>query len=50
MCGLISSNLRRHLLTYEEIPIVKNIEEIDIPMARESMEGLVKESHVLGVM
>jgi predicted nucleotidyltransferase len=44
------SDSRRKLLTYDEIPIVKSIEEIDVPMARERLEGLIKESHVLGVM
>ncbi|MHA2234382.1 MAG: DUF4037 domain-containing protein [Candidatus Thorarchaeota archaeon] len=37
-------------MTYDEISIVESIEEIDVPMARERLEGLVKESHVLGVM
>jgi predicted nucleotidyltransferase len=37
-------------LTYNEIPIVKSIEEIDVPMVRERLEGLITEPHVLGVM
>jgi len=45
-----SSPQRRYLLTDNKIPIVKSIEEIDVPMARERLEGLVKEPHVLGVM
>jgi len=37
-------------LTDAQIPIVKSIAEIDDVMARERLEGLVKEPHVLGVM
>ncbi len=34
----------------QQIPIVKSIEEIDDVMARERLEGLIKEPHVMGVM
>ncbi|MCK5266182.1 MAG: hypothetical protein KAR03_11300, partial [Candidatus Thorarchaeota archaeon] len=37
-------------MTDTQIPIVKSITEIDDVMARERLEGLVKEPHVLGVM
>ncbi len=37
-------------MTDTQIPIVKSIAEIDDAMARERLEGLVKEPHVLGVM
>ncbi|MHA1964739.1 MAG: DUF4037 domain-containing protein [Candidatus Thorarchaeota archaeon] len=37
-------------MSENQIPIVKSIEEIDDKMARERLEGLVKEPHVLGVM
>jgi predicted nucleotidyltransferase len=37
-------------LSENQIPIVKSIEEIDDDMARERLEGLVKEPHVMGVM
>jgi len=50
MQGIFSFLQRQCLLTYNEIPIVKSIEEIDVPMARERLEGLVEEPHVLGVM
>ena len=42
--------MRRHLVSENQIPIVKSIEEIDDKMARERLEGLVKEPHVLGIM
>ena len=34
----------------QQIPIVKSIEEIDVVMARERLDGLIKEPHVMGVM
>lgn len=33
-----------------QIDVVKSIEEIDDPMARERLENLVKEPHVMGIM